>query len=1059
MDVAPHLCLESASGLWSIVVEGSAFRLEGGPEAVTLAASFLPLTLRGPDDQMPPLSGSASVAERADGLNLTLQGRAGGATQLYVGPDAIRFSSVIWAAGAPAGLWISARAVLEIENIVGVRVHYYLPPAKGGGKRLTIHSAGAVSHNLDLIRGRRTSFEIRTPFPGRHRLEFSTDSESGGPDTSLRGLALVDIETLSALDGPNPGPATDRSAAQQRLRQNFEHFAHVAMGALAQPKGGAANEAPAKHHLETTRFRRRAAIVCWDLSHNPAGRAHVLYRLMERDWEVELVGPIWGRFGRELWPPLAGEALRHRVFQVSDLDDLWAEAAAYALEHSFEIVVVTKARLPALLIGMLIAEQSRCPLVIDADEHEAAFMRQNGDPDDAIETLLAAPFEAAGTRLAARYLSLADAFTVTSPVLQAGHGAHLVRHARDETLELPTRAQARADLGLDPADFVIAFVGTARTHKGVQQILAALDDLADDRVKLLLAGVVVDRSLSEAIARQPPGRVIDAGPCRFSELGRFVAAADLVPVLQDPTAGIAQSQFPAKLVDALQHGVQVVATPVPPIADLAAGGVVDTIAPDGLADYIRTLWSNPRPASAQSAERRLFENEFSFGVNRARLESALTEAARASNPFSDKFSTALAELRAATRRPVAAPPRRRAAARAGQTYDLAFFWKQNDSTLFGRRSDMLVKYLLQSGRVGRIVHFDQALRTSDLREMAKARSEAHPTTRAMQLLPTLKRSMSLADEPGLFRRLHIDPGAGVRTLAGRPLSAEMSFAHYVRASLEEAGLDPSRTIAWACSVVWGFAELARELQFHRVVVDLIDDQRTWPQSDHHRKRLEKEYAADLRIADLVFTNAEGNRRRFSDLRSDIVLVPNGAEIATPDASEIAPAIRDLRRPIVGYSGNLRDRIDWDLVEDLATARPGWSFPFIGSIDDPTVLARFADLPNVRFLGPLAYEATRASVQHFDVAIMPHKLGAMTESMNPLKLYNYLALGVPSVTTPVANIDELHDLIRMADSPSAFLAAIEAFMQADKPRTSPERLAQFSWSSRVEEILRHLDEIA
>lgn len=810
----------------------------------------------------------------------------------------------------------------------------------------------------------------------------------------------------------------------------------------------------------------RAAVVCWDVAHNPVGRAHVLYRLLQRDWNVELLGPAFRRFGTGLWKPLRDEGIALRSFPAETLEDVWVQGAILALSHRYDLVVVSKPRLPGLLLGLLLAEQSRCPLIVDADEAEMAFMAHHGaGTEPARASLLSEPFGLLGTELAARLLRVADARTASSPWLQMEHGGHLVRHARDEAAPVPSRAEARRRLGFAEGDFVIAFAGTIRPHKGLATVLAAIDAMADPALRLLLVGPVHDPGLRALLAAQPAGRVVHHEGAPLADIGAYLAAADLVPLLQDPGAAIAQSQIPAKLADALQHGVPVVATDLPPLRDLARRGVVDLIQPQDFAGYLRAARAHPHSPDRAQAARRVFESEFGLEVNRARLDLAIDEAHRAFNPARPAASEALAILRRETRRArrstfaTPAPP-----VPAQPVQDLVFFWKQNDSGLFGRRSDMVATYLQRSGRFRRVLHIDLPLHMFDLRNMARSHDEHRATTGAMQVRHTLARALGLADAPGLHRTVMLTHSlANESVLAGQPTHAPADFAAFVQARMREHGIEPGRALAWVCPVVWGFADLARRIGFARVVADLIDDQRTWKMDDSRRARMEAEYAATLAMADLVLTNGEGNRHRFLALRPDIHVVPNGAEFDTPanpppNLPPVPSALAALPRPILGYVGNMRDRVDWDLIAAIAAARPGWSIAMLGPLDNPEAAAEMARHANVHLLGPVEYEAMRSALRHFDVAIVPHRIDAMTESMNPLKVYNYLAAGRPVVSTPVANLDDVRDLIAVARDAPGFIAAVEQQLaRGEAPALAPERRAALSWSGRVAVMLRLVEE--
>jgi glycosyltransferase involved in cell wall biosynthesis len=811
---------------------------------------------------------------------------------------------------------------------------------------------------------------------------------------------------------------------------------------------------------------KRAAIVCWNLSHNPAGRAHVLYKLLGSDWNPELVGPIWQRFGSDLWAPLKNEALTVRSFQPSTLIDVWREGATIALTQPYDLVIICGPRLPGLIVGMQIAEQSRCPIIIDIDQDDRVLTSQSLKYDVEQE-LIEEPYGATGTEISYQNLAVANAITVSNSSLERLYPGRVIRHARDEAVPQIDRHRARQRFGFAETDFVIAFIGSARSHKGLLHVISALQAGADRSVKLLLAGSIpdqIDRAIKAAGLSE---QVVMHNEFDMSELGSFMAAADLVPVLQDPDAEISQTQMPAKLTDALQHGVRVVAYDVPPFRDIAEKGVIDIIKGNKFAEYLSKVRSLPPQLGAGDCRRRVFEEEFSFAVNRPRLVLAIREAFAHFDPIAPAISRLLQELLAKTRaaRAVAngfqEKPHRQRTGNGQNGPDIAFFWKQNDSGLFGRRSDMVVKYLLRSERIGKIVHFDHTVDMSDMRAWANARQQQRRHVGAMQWPRTIDRALELADEPFLARRLFLNrPNRSfTTTLAGRSLGTVNQYAEFVDKALRAAGLEPARTIAWVCPVVHGFSQLHGQLGFHKVIADLIDDQRAWPHSSSDLDILQSQYESTLRDADLVFTNCEGNRQRFAWARADIIVIPNGAEIHSPPEPIAMPEpLRAWGRPIIGYVGNLRERIDWELIRLVTAMRPSWNVVLAGPVEDSRVPNWVADRPNVILPGPVPYEASRSWISSFDVAIMPHLRLPITESMNPLKLYNYLAAGVPVVTTPVANIDEVSDLVSIRDTPEDFISAIESLLTSPRVNIPSERLESFSWEQRVSAMMDMIDKL-
>ncbi len=454
-------------------------------------------------------------------------------------------------------------------------------------------------------------------------------------------------------------------------------------------------------------------MVTWDLTHNPVGRAHVLYRLLEARWEVELIGPMWPRFGHELWPPIRDEGLRVRSFVATDLVDVWTHGAALALAGNFDLIVICKGRLPGMLLGLLLAEQSRCPVILDIDEDERAFDTQPSAGPPA-GTLLAEPFGQYGTRLAMRYWPLADALTVSNPVLQNRFGGRIVRHARDEGSPVSERAPARQRLGFADDDLVIAFVGTARAHKGLDRVLAAIEAIGDPRIKLLFAGVVTDPATRERLRRigADQVRVVDKrrhrGDRQISRRGRPRAdpAEPGRRGVADPDSGAAERCLAARYPGAGRRRAAA--------ARPARTAAIQKVGPDGLeATLRRMLAAGPAPPERDRL-RRVFEDEFSNAVNRVRLEAAIAEAKRSSNPFVARASEALKELRAATREAVRARNANAAARALGHAPAAAPIPTTSrcsgsrttaDCSAAGRTWWRNTCCL--SGRVRRIVQFDQ----------------------------------------------------------------------------------------------------------------------------------------------------------------------------------------------------------------------------------------------------------------------------------------------------------------------------------------------------------------
>jgi hypothetical protein len=270
-------------------------------------------------------------------------------------------------------------------------------------------------------------------------------------------------------------------------------------------------------------------------------------------------------------------------------------------------------------------------------------------------------------------------------------------------------------------------------------------------------------------------------------------------------------------------------------------------------------------------------------------------------------------------------------------------------------------------------------------------------------------------------------------------------------------------LAWVCPVAPRFPEVQKRLGFSFVVSDVIDDQRQWPMHPDWRVQIEKNYRETFACTDVSFANCVPVARWLAEEGLAPVVVPNGMDIRRGvETWDVPAALRKLQRPIVGYCGNLSARIDWDLIDSLAAARPDWSIVLIGEPAKDERCQQTLARTNVHALGVIPYESALAYIASFDAAIIPHLHSDLSTHMNPLKLYVYRGLGIPVVSAAIANLDDLADDIRIADSPERFIRLLEEAIEEKRVRgrayPPAELMQSYSWESRAAGIFAHLDAV-
>ncbi|MBC7785846.1 MAG: glycosyltransferase, partial [Burkholderiales bacterium] len=170
--------------------------------------------------------------------------------------------------------------------------------------------------------------------------------------------------------------------------------------------------------------------------------------------------------------------------------------------------------------------------------------------------------------------------------------------------------------------------------------------------------------------------------------------------------------------------------------------------------------------------------------------------------------------------------------------------------------------------------------------------------------------------------------------------------------------------------------------------------------------------------------------------------------------------RNWSSPVFGYTGSVhQDRIDIEIVVELAKAFPAATIALVGpNMLNPESVTRLAAHKNIVLPGPVDFSEVASVMSAFDVCIVPHVVNDFTESLSPLKLYEYLASGLPTVSTPVSGFRDYPGLIHLAADASSFVRACEiALSEPQEMAVRRQEIAkQHSWDARLDEIEAVID---
>jgi glycosyltransferase involved in cell wall biosynthesis len=162
----------------------------------------------------------------------------------------------------------------------------------------------------------------------------------------------------------------------------------------------------------------------------------------------------------------------------------------------------------------------------------------------------------------------------------------------------------------------------------------------------------------------------------------------------------------------------------------------------------------------------------------------------------------------------------------------------------------------------------------------------------------------------------------------------------------------------------------------------------------------------------------------------------------------------LPGPRLLYVGVLDHRLDIAAVTEVARRFPSGTVVLLGILADPGYLGPLLDLPNVKAFGPVSRHEVAAAVHAADVCILPHRRSALTESMSPLKLYEYLAGGRPVAATDLPAVRGVSPRVHLVPGNEGFADAVALAMD-EGPMEEADRLAfvaENSWAGRLQHLL-------
>jgi UDP-galactopyranose mutase len=262
-------------------------------------------------------------------------------------------------------------------------------------------------------------------------------------------------------------------------------------------------------------------------------------------------------------------------------------------------------------------------------------------------------------------------------------------------------------------------------------------------------------------------------------------------------------------------------------------------------------------------------------------------------------------------------------------------------------------------------------------------------------------------------------------------------------------------------VMWYYTpmalDIARDSTSSAIVFDCMDELSAFRGAP---PELLKHEAELLHRADLVFTGGQSLYEAKRERHRRVYAFPSSVDVPHFASARQTNADPDdqagIPHPRLGFFGVVDERMDLQLLDAVAAARPEWHLVILGpcvKIDAATLPRR----PNIHYLGMKRYEELPAYLCGWDVALLPFAKNESTRFISPTKTPEYLAAGRPVVSTSVRDVVRPYgeqELVYIADRPDDFIHAVERAL-GDPPQGWRERvdrfLSEMSWDRTWSEM--------
>lgn len=710
------------------------------------------------------------------------------------------------------------------------------------------------------------------------------------------------------------------------------------------------------------RQENSVGIVVWEGTHNPIGRAQVLYNILKEKRPTLIISFNIGFSDKPVWQPLLNSDCK--VLMLPWKDREMYKTLFQELKLNFDLVWICKPRYPALVLAEYISH-SNTRYIIDLDDNELEMSSSKNAEDK--------PYGLLSAKMAQRYIDQIPVRSVASKTLQSDFGGELIRHARSKNRVKRSRVTNLTQ------EIRVGFIGTVRPHKGVVEAakaIKALNERQKYNIKFVVGGIYDPISIrSELISLGCEiHNEIDS-----SRLEYHLQNLDVVITgFPDNNANkeILRYQISSKIGDGLSNERPVLVPKGLSVDDL------ENVPGIYLFDTLNFERMLIKAITNESTIQ--LDAQFSMEWNYEQF-SKLAEDARKTSPTGEQ----LFRIKPHTSTP-------------SYNKHVVLVWKQHDSGLYGRRVDHVARLLAANG-----------IKVTCLEIMAQEQFKRYEKESARIDVDY----RYIVDDYRKKREGYYEDGIFYKTISlDYSQNTELALKKY----LIERRILPDNSAVILFPAVPDWKIVTKAFDGYQIICDVVDNQLGWEKKQPLALLQQYKYMMD--ISQCIVFNSHENKEFFEKIgfldNMVVKVIPNWYSL--PVSYKKRPKVINLNKDIIDivYSGNMNDRFDWDTISRIPKEiyKPV-RVHLIGNcqraLDKMNLIL---DDPSIIYHGPMREHDLLTFMENCDIAIMPHIHDKHSGFMNPMKVNMYSSLNIPSIVSAMPGVDFTNnDYIQAIDS--------------------------------------------